>query len=285
MSQLPVKDLSQISEFDGSLNQFIVQATAGTKIMAINVLANAFVKILASAGEADSAAGIRNGIYRGKNLGDTLTEAQSQSIRDGVFDDMFIGDYWLINGIHWRIAAFDYWMGCGDTKCTTHHVVIVPDEQLTTSYMNSTNVTTTAYYNSYMRQTTIPAVVETVKSAFSASHILTIRHYLKNAATNGYETAGAWYDSLVDLMNEAMVYGGKMFENAVQGTNFAAYYTISKSQLPLFRLRHDLIVRSYHWWLQDVAAAATFANVNSSGVAHHDNASHVFGVRPAFAIY
>ena len=45
MSQLPVKDLSQISEFDGSLNQFIVQATAGTKIMAINVLANAFVRV------------------------------------------------------------------------------------------------------------------------------------------------------------------------------------------------------------------------------------------------
>ena len=25
-------------------------------------------------------------------------------------DDLFIGDYWTISGVNYRIAAFDYWL-------------------------------------------------------------------------------------------------------------------------------------------------------------------------------
>lgn len=39
-------------------------------------------------------AGYHNSIFRGKNLGDTLTEAQSAAIQAETFDDLFIGDYW-----------------------------------------------------------------------------------------------------------------------------------------------------------------------------------------------
>jgi hypothetical protein len=69
-------------------------------------------------------AGARNGIYRGKNLGTSVTAAQWASIQNGTFLDMYIGDYWIVNGVTWRIAAFDYWLGFGDTACNVHHIVL-----------------------------------------------------------------------------------------------------------------------------------------------------------------
>ena len=55
-----------------------------------------------------------------------------------------------------------------------------------------------------------------------------------------------------------------------------------KSQLPLFRYRHDLIGISAAWWLRDVVSAANFANVNSNGNANNNNASNTNGIRPDF---
>ena len=72
-------------------------------------------------------AGAHNAIYRGKNLGTSVTTAQYNAIKAGTFDDLYIGDYWVINGVTWRIADFDYFLNCGDTSCSTHHAVIVPD--------------------------------------------------------------------------------------------------------------------------------------------------------------
>ena len=63
-------------------------------------------------------AGAHNAIYRGKNLGTSVTTAQYNAIKAGTFDDLYIGDYWVINGVTWRIAAFDYYLRCGDSDLT-----------------------------------------------------------------------------------------------------------------------------------------------------------------------
>ena len=55
-------------------------------------------------------AGSRNGIYRGKYLGDSYTADQKAAIAAGTFEDLYIGDYWTIDGVNYRIAAFDYWL-------------------------------------------------------------------------------------------------------------------------------------------------------------------------------
>jgi hypothetical protein len=98
-------------------------------------------------------AGSHNSIYRGKYLGDEVTADQYAAIAAGTFDDMYIGDYWTINGVNWRIAHFDYWLNCGDSGSgtTTHHVVIVPDSALYSAKMNETNTTAGGYLHSKMR--------------------------------------------------------------------------------------------------------------------------------------
>ena len=232
----------------------------------------------------DSAAA-HNAIYRGKDLGASVTAEQYAAITDGTFKDLYIGDYWVIDGITWRIACFDYWLHCGDTECTDHHILIVPDQNLDTQKMNDSNVTTGAYVGSKMYTANMATAKGKVTAAFGSAHILTHREYLQNAITSGYASAGAWYDSDIELMTQQMVYGNMPFNpGTALGQTIPALYTIGKSQLPLFALEPSRICNRTIWWLRDVVSATNFANVHNLGACNCSYASNSLGVRPAFAI-
>lgn len=238
-------------------------------------------------------AGAHNAIYRGKSLGSTVTTAQYAAIKAGTFDDLYIGDYWTIGGVNYRIAAFDYYLNSGDTNCTTHHVVIVPDTCLYNAQMHNTssggyeggaaNTTTGGYVGSDMYKSNLEQAKTTIKSAFSG-HVLKHRIYLTNAVANGRASGGAWCDSEVDLMCEQMVYGSGIFSPVSDGSNFPANYRVEKSQLPLFQHEPSRICNRNNWWLRDVITASTFAYVNDDGYAGCNYASCSLGVRPAFCI-
>ena len=243
---------------------------------------NRFNSILASDSEMQGA-GFHNSIFRGRNLGSSVTAAQYNAIHAGTFDGLYIGDYWTINNVVYRIAAFDYYLRCGDTDLTTHHAVIVPDSSLYSAKMNDTNTTAGGYVGSQMYTTNLADAKTTIKTAFSG-HVLSHRIYLVNAVSNGRPSGGAWCDSEVDLMNEQMVYGSAIFSPTSDGNTVPANYTVEKSQLPLFQYRPDLISNRQWFWLRDVVSGAVFANVTNNGNAHYDYASAPFGVRPAFCI-
>lgn len=229
-------------------------------------------------------AGAHNSIYRGKNLGTTVTEEQWEAISSGTFTDLYIGDYWVIGGVNWRIAAFDYYLNCGDTSFTKHHAVIVPDTCLYNAQMNTTNVTTGAYKGSAMYTANLTQAKSTINSAFGSSHVLSHRIYLSNATSNGRASAGEWTDSTVDLMCEHMVYGSGIFSPVSDGSNVPNNYRVEKGQLPLFALEPSRICNRAAWWLRDVITAAGFALVGHDGVAYYGGASDSRGVRPAFCI-
>lgn len=229
-------------------------------------------------------AGAHNSIYRGKNLGTTVTEEQWEAISSGTFTDLYIGDYWVIGGVNWRIAAFDYYLNCGDTSFTKHHAVIVPDTCLYNAQMNTTNVTTGAYKGSAMYTANLTQAKSTINSAFGSSHVLSHRIYLSNATSNGRASAGEWADSTVDLMCEHMVYGSGIFSPVSDGSSVPNNYRVEKGQLPLFALEPSRICNRTTWWLRDVITAAYFAFVGGNGVADYYGASNSFGVRPAFCI-
>ena len=232
-------------------------------------------------------AGAHNAIYRGKYLGTSVTTAQYSVISAGTFKDLFIGDYWTINNINWRIAGFDYWYNYGDTQCTTHHVVIVPDTNLgSNKQMNSTNTTAGGYVGSAMYKTNMADAKTLVTNAFGSAHLLTHREYLTNAITSNYASAGAWYDSTIELMSEAMVYGSDFFTpHNYLGSTIPNTYQIGTSQLPLFQHDHSRICNRAHWWLRGVVSASQFANVNSRGYCDSTAASNTnVGVRPSFGI-
>lgn len=238
-------------------------------------------------------AGAHNAIYRGKYLGNTVTTAQYAAIKAGTFDDLYIGDYWTIGGVNYRIAAFDYYLNSGDTSCTTHHAVIVPDTCLYNAQMHNTssgsyeagaaNTTAGGYVGSDMYKSNLEQAKTTIKSAFSG-HVLKHRIYLTNAVANGRASGGAWCDSEVDLMCEQMVYGSGIFSPVSDGSNVPANYRVEKSQLPLFQHEPSRICNRATWWLRDVITASGFAYVSDNGSANYSDASYSFGVRPAFCI-
>lgn len=225
----------------------------------------------------------RRMIYRGKNLGAVVTEEQKANIKNGTFKGFFLGDYWTIGSYTWRIVDFDYWYNCGDTAFTTPHLVIMPDKPLYNAQMNETNITTGGYTGSLMYTENLDQAKTLAASAFG-DLILTHREYLTNAVTDGHASAGAWFDSTLDLPNEIMMYGCHVYAAMNNGTVIPTNYTIGKTQLALFTVVPKLISNRATFWLRDVVSSAYFAGVDGYGSSSYAIASDSHGVRPVFAI-
>ena len=226
-------------------------------------------------------AGAHNSVYRGISLGTSVSAAQFAAIAAGTFDDMYIGDYWTIGGVVWRIVGFNYYWNVGDANCETPHITIVPDMILYNAQMNATNVVTGAYVGSAMYTSNLAQAKTAIDAAFGAAHILSHRVLLANAVSENAATGWAWYDSTVELLTEHQVYGARAWgAPANNGYGVAS----QDGQLPGFALRHDLIHNRQNWWLQDVVSAATFALVSFFGNAILYDASDSLGVRPTFSI-
>lgn len=267
-----------VTVYDNKENSFFGAKDANRMNEALNTIVPTINAIVTTG------AGAHNAIYRGQPLGTAVTNAQWEAIENGTFEDMYIGDYWTIGDVTYRIAAFDYYLQTGETGMTTHHVTLVPDASMYLHVMNDSDVTTGGYVDSKMYTTGLADAKTTINNAFGSAHILTHRQYLCNAVSNGKPSGGSWYDSTVELMTEQNVYGGKVFGAGNDGSTVPELRTVDKSQYPLFAFRPDLISNRTAFWLRDVVSAAAFAFVNPIGITYYNFASYSGGVRPAFSI-
>ena len=277
LAKMDVSRLTQVSAVSAN-DRLLLAAVDGNKGITVN---DAFWGILDAVISVEQ----RRNIFRGKNLGTAFTAAQKAEIKAGTFKGFFIGDYWSIGDRIWRIVDINYWLNCGDTSCTTPHLVIMPDQQLYTAKMNETNITTGGYVGSQMYTANLANAKTLVNSAFGSANILNHREYLTNAVTNGYPSAGAWYDSTVELPNEIMMYGSLVFTPACDGSIVVNRYTIDKTQLALMKMYPRFInPHRQTQWLRDVVSSAFFAYVSYFGSAYCASASNSHGVRPVFGI-
>lgn len=214
-------------------------------------------------------AAAHNAIYREKYLGDTVTAEQAAAIADGSFEALFIGDYWTMCGVNYRIADFDYWYRTGfpeSSRVKKHHAVIVPDTSIATGQMNGSNTTSSGYRNSLMKSKmndTISALPPEIRS----------RLLVHNALLDG-----TWTETSVDLMNEIMVYGCYVLaDNSNKQTS-------ENRQLSLFRMSPQARYAGGNYWLRNYANATEFTLVSYYGDASKDAATSTYGIRPVFAI-
>jgi len=225
--------------------------------------------------------GAHNSIYRGEYLGTSLTLIQQTAISSGTFEGLYIGDYWTIGEINYRIAGFNYFRNVGDTALTANHVTIVPDTILYNVRMNATNVTTGGYVSSEMRTTNLASAITTIETAFP-SRVIQHRQLLTNATTDGKASGWSWYASKVELMNEVMVYGSVAWGEATYNSGYNV--GTGNGRLPLFAHRQDMVNTRQSYWLRDVVSATFFAFAYGNGYAGNLSASNAYGVRPAFSI-
>ena len=274
-------DLEAILTVTGT-EQMLIHDGNGVKVITVENLHKGLQTDIDSVRNvlADGAAA-HNCIYRGKNLGTSVTAAQYAAISSGKFTDLYIGDYWVINGVIYRIAAFDYYYNCGDTNFTKHHVVLVPDTSLYKAQMNTSNVTTGGYTGSAMYKSNLAQAKTTIKAAFGSAHVLTKRELLTNAVNGNTPSGWAWFDSDVELMNEVQVYG-----SVAWGAHDGNGYNVASGdgQFPLFMFDRTKLHNREDYWLRDVSSATNFSRVDGGGHASRSNASSSLGVRPAFCI-
>lgn len=209
-------------------------------------------------------------IFRGKSLGESITAEQLEVIRDGSFRDLYVGDYWEINGTKYRIADINYWRNVGypeSEKVQKPHILIVPDTVLGSGQMNTGNSTAGGYRNSPMKTARLNQIADSLPDTFKD---MLISHRMFSD--------GSWIATSVDLMNEVMVHGTYICaDNNNKQTSDA-------QQLVLFRLAPELKTIGVNYWLRNVAGSQTYTLISQYGDASSDMATSTYGIRPVFAV-
>lgn len=100
-------------------DRFIVDGAAGTRSVSVSGFIDGLGKGLGSYGNVS----LRNTVIRGNNLGVSFTNSQKNAIKNGSFDDLFLGDYWVDSlGTNWIIAGFNHF-----SLTSKNSVVLVSD--------------------------------------------------------------------------------------------------------------------------------------------------------------
>lgn len=210
----------------------------------------------------------RNNVFRGKNLGSSVTPEQYEEIRNGTFGGMFVGDYWEINNTMWRIIDFDYYYSSGRFECNQeHHIVIAPDTSLGSGAMNPTNSNAGLFLGSSLRTDILPTITSNIKDIFGEDHVYLYEIIEPNAinSTDGTLTSNIWCNVDVWLFSENAIYGTKFFTNPIPnvGGTFYAQNTMDSTQMALFRQnrRYILPIHGIVYWLRSPAGIGSFCVV------------------------
>lgn len=280
-----ITEYTLATRFDSN-DVLLKDGSAGTKIIKASDAAKEFAGLVSPIQH-------RN-VYRGKNLGNVITEAQQAAIHNATFDDLFIGDYWTINSHKYVIADMNYWKGRYD-KLTAgegedpilsvdkNHLVMIAMSP-GTAKMNDTAITEGAYLGSKMYTENLAPIRATIAEDFG--NLVTYhREVFSNAVDPETHVPSnhIWVDSYADLLNEAMLYGAFVHSPTVTNGYNHDHITIDREQLALFRLSPNAFGR-VNVWLRDVVTSSGFAGVGTNGHANCYDAHNTTGVRPAFAL-
>lgn len=232
---------------------------------------------------------IRRNNFRGKNLGDAYTEEQKTAIKDGSFKGLFLGDYWEIGGIIWRIVDFDYWFGTGRSSVEsavvkTHHLTIMPDSIVNKSWTFNSE---SPYVKSYIFTQACPSLYTFVGNAFgSTDYILKYYDFLENAinttdSTQYPATGTSWY--LVNILTPTpmMILGYDDFDPfSIEGGRS----TVSNKQLALMRINYQFRGSNDFYVLRKNICKGLIEVIDRLGVHTKSQDTIYLGVRPVFGL-
>ena len=128
-----------------------------------------------------------NAVPRGANLGTSITAAQMQAIRNGSFDNLYIGDYWPLNIGNYNLIAFIVGLNlfCGNINVDTNKALTKPHAVVmitpgTTRYnvtINDTNTCEGHYLGSRLYREFIPEFLELLEATVGADNIIEMYDY------------------------------------------------------------------------------------------------------------
>lgn len=212
-----------------------------------------------------------NNIYRGKNLGYSLTKAQLQGIKDGTFKDLYIGDYFLRGNDKLYVAHLDYFYRrakhtfVNDVLLSTHHIVLIQD---CTSTLMRYDAQGNDYFLSDLRK---EAERRTIQSA--GWNIPEIEELDVSCMQES-----SYYKCHTGALNSYMVMGRDL------KTNIAYSDISSDSQMALFRLSPKEMCINNPWWLANSTGEAYAFMMNRYGAIEKREKTYSSGLRPYYIV-
>lgn len=273
---MKITEYSKISTLNDS-DVMLIDGTNGTKTISVEQLRYMLF---------DNIPEMHNNIYRGKNLGSSVTSAQYQQITSGKFSDLYVGDYWTINGFKWQIVDFDYFYNSGNSHLLKHHAVIMPTKCLYQSGYESTNTNENGYFNSKLYKEGLIKARQQINAAFTG-------HIIEHDEVGTYNKDGKnrwnvrWDKATVGIPSVYYIYpsdlvlkldtNNEMFYNIIYSGPFALFQLLKQKAI----LTEDL---SEAYWLRECISTSGFATSVENLTINWGYASTSYGVRPYFLI-
>lgn len=214
-----------------------------------------------------------NGGIRGKNLGSTFTATQKAAIADGSFNDLYVGDYWEINGIKYVIIDMDYYLGFGQNNPTLeHHLIVFPDKVLSEQGYSFTG---TYYSSSEMYTTYMPQIATQLETIFG--------NYLINQSMLLYSSNGnvTWLKCKCIPPSMVQLQG---YSHHIDPDNMP----FKSNMFAIFRYSNSLLISDQLYWLQDYLpnyGAGAMAFVTDDGnIWFRSSTSYQYYLRPYFIL-
>ena len=230
-------------------------------------------------------------IFRGKNLGSTMSSEQRTAITSGSFRDLWLGDYWTYAApkgtIKLRIADFNYWNPSTDTAYNTSkpHIVVMAEspyqdavahgDNIYTAGIHQLSITTTVLQN--IKNTMLPAV-------FGSTHVRVLAPTLNvGGIINGKYSNPTTGVASIMLPSEVMISGYNSRRFVENGSRaMCGYYS---GQLALFKnSSYKLPAYASGVWLSDMSYDFYFSVLLSDGTFNDGVRTESHGIIPVFGI-
>lgn len=220
----------------------------------------------------------RRNTYRGEFIGNEFTASQSAEINTGEFRNMFIGDYWEIDGIRYTISDFNYFNPGMYIK--RNHIVIVADIDGFYQLDTMDNMAMIGYANCAWRLIDRENLLNNIIiPAFSGGNVVTYQDFLSNGGPpetpDSNETSVGFSQCSVELLSEIMLLGYNVRGNIKSSR--------SLSQLALFRLDPSAIT-SNDYWLRDFNMSTGEAAMVENGYITYMTPDFDTGIRVVFGV-
>lgn len=242
----------------------------------------------------DACTAMHRNMFRGKNLGNSVSDEQWKAIRNGTFTDLWVGDFWTIGDVTWRIADIDYWFNSYNQPANVrHHAVIVPDMAIGSSMPAFAGndirggLLTSNFFNGNQQFSSIKNLVF---NAFGSDKVYNITYSVWTSIVTDTGTAIASTSDVewpLYIMNEYQVYGHSITGNSGYRNGLPNLgQSTNTTQFALFRLNPNTIATNpdVGYWLSDPASAGSLSVVQAEGRAGSAGAGSALGIRPAFVI-
>ena len=218
--------------YTGTAEQWLESLKAAGEWSALNARTN----ILAT-GEIE----LHNSIAGFRDKGTVLTDEQKAAITNKTFDDLYIGDYWTINGHRYYIAKFHSWNG---------GKLMMLSNVLYNAQMNETDTNEGGYYNSWLHNTGL-ARAEEILTADWGDMLMNFSERFPGTNTSGYIRDAGWTITVPHkcmIPTYRMLYGHEFLRYP---QSYYCYY--SDVQLPIvqFDAGRYTIHNGGNYWLQE----------------------------------